>query len=340
MVGGSADRSVSDMALEKIRDTMRKRRNIVQETRPLWSVAIVIAMIAVLASVLWYSYPKEAKHQKLVAAPIIRADAGAYKLIPEDPGGMSIPYRDSTIFDMFQTVRSTEGGGIEKLLSDDDFFRQGEKLFVGLKTDIVQESDVVEKTDAGNNKSRGDKSGERLTEVALADIPEPTTTDLTFVPVHEEIPDPFLLPDFTKSEKIILSMEEAPDIANADAVDFLIEASPKPYNKPEIVTFVMERAAKDLAFTEPAAGALHDNKGFYVQLGSLGSMEAAAREWNNLQRQFKDLASMGHRIQRADLGVNGTFYRVQAGPVAKSYARLLCNIVTKERPGTCLVVRN
>ncbi len=83
----------------------------------------------------------------------------------------------------------------------------------------------------------------------------------------------------------------------------------------------------------PEAGA------FRIQLGSLDSATAAEAEWRRLRRRHRDLLeALRPRVQRADLGAEGVFYRLQAGPLAGAgRAKDLCETLAR-RNVRCLVV--
>ena len=83
----------------------------------------------------------------------------------------------------------------------------------------------------------------------------------------------------------------------------------------------------------PEAGA------FRIQLGSLDSTIAAEAEWRRLRRRHRDLLeALRHRVQRADLGAKGVFYRLQAGPLADAgRAKGLCETLAR-RNVRCLVI--
>ncbi len=83
----------------------------------------------------------------------------------------------------------------------------------------------------------------------------------------------------------------------------------------------------------PAAGA------FRIQLGALGSAAEAEAEWRRLRRRHGDLlAALRPRVQRADLGAKGVFYRLQAGPLAGAgRAKGLCKTLAR-RNVPCLVI--
>lgn len=79
---------------------------------------------------------------------------------------------------------------------------------------------------------------------------------------------------------------------------------------------------------------------YYIQLGSVSSRDGADGEWKRLQKELSaQLSGLGYRVSEADLGERGTFYRIQAGPLAKSAADELCGAVKAQKPGGCLVVR-
>ena len=83
----------------------------------------------------------------------------------------------------------------------------------------------------------------------------------------------------------------------------------------------------------PEAGA------FRIQLGSLDSATAAEAEWRRLKRRHRDLLkALRPRVQRADLGAKGVFYRLQAGPLAGAgRAKGLCEALARRNVG-CLVI--
>ncbi|MBU0858609.1 MAG: SPOR domain-containing protein [Alphaproteobacteria bacterium] len=249
--------------------------------RPLWAGGLVVATVAVLGAVLFYTYPREAAQQELAAAPIIRADAGPIKIAPDDPGGMDIPHRQSVVFDALGAPGERR---VENLLPDAEEPLPREELFAGLKTEIAPE-DAIEDVTAGVTA-------------------EPETFDevASYTP-PAETPAPV-----------------------AKAVE------PTPVE------------AKTVAKTEPAAGlnlaAKEVVKGtHFVQLASVKDEAAAKAEWKKMQAAHGVLAPLTLRVQRADLGERGTFYRIQGGPVAEADAREICKAVESKKPGGCLVVK-
>jgi len=80
---------------------------------------------------------------------------------------------------------------------------------------------------------------------------------------------------------------------------------------------------------------------YYVQLGSVQNEQRAIQEWDRLQIEFPaEFAGVPHRIQRADLGARGVYYRIQAGAFSQDRSRAICASIKARRPSVgCLVVR-
>ncbi len=97
---------------------------------------------------------------------------------------------------------------------------------------------------------------------------------------------------------------------------------------------VAAAAAVAVAKIAPAAG------GFRVQLVALGSAKAARAAWARFVKQHADLfGDLKPTVAKVDIKGKGTFYRLQAGPLADGRAaRALCKQIKKRKIG-CLVVR-
>jgi hypothetical protein len=72
-------------------------------------------------------------------------------------------------------------------------------------------------------------------------------------------------------------------------------------------------AALEPASPGPAAGGAAG--GYYIQLGSVRDQSQAQSEWARLARRAPEVLGGRQPIaKRADLGIKGVFYRLQAGP--------------------------
>ena len=287
------DESGSSGMLSSIFSTLDSR-NTIKTRRPFVAAGTVLALALVTGTVLWYSYPKEKEKQELGAVPIVRADAEPYKVVPNEPGGMEIAHRDSTVF---ETLRDGEERRVESLLPESEKPLARESLFAGLNT--TAEPPVADIT-AEPESEPAFEDAPRFAEVAPAALAEP------------EAP---------------VEVAEAPVVPAPPAEDIEVAK------------------AEEVAKTEPAAGVETFGKNKYdapathfVQLMSVKSEADAKTGWSKMQKQFsKQLGDLGFRVQKADLGARGVYYRLQAGPVAEAQAKSICNAL--KGTGGCVVVK-
>ncbi len=78
---------------------------------------------------------------------------------------------------------------------------------------------------------------------------------------------------------------------------------------------------------------------YRVQLGAVRSEDAAKQEWERLKKQQPDvLGKLSLTTARVDLGDKGTFYRIQAGPIAdQAQAEQACAALKSRNVGCILV---
>lgn len=249
-----------------------------------FAAGAICAALILLGLVLWIAYPGDDVTNEV---PIIRADAGSYKSTPDEPGGMAIPHRDSTIF----SAQGNPDGRVENLLADNAPEAPMEKsdLFAGLNTDM-----------------------------------------------QNTPPQPSPVEDFIGSEDLV------PTMVNPGAKAAQKQPAPVAAPAPEIAAAEPTEELQ-AAKAEPAAGAataapkVIASGTHFVQLASITDKAKAAAAYKDLQKKFPALAGMDYRVETADLGAKGIFYRIQAGPVAKADADKACAAI-KSASGSCLIV--
>jgi cell division septation protein DedD len=253
-----------------ILNALENRRAMAPPRRRATGIAMIVAVIAIFAGVVWYSYPREAAEQG-ADVPLVKADAGPYKETPEDPGGMDIPNRDSTVFD---TLRAdADGQQVEHLLPPAEQPLPHEQVFAGLKTEVP------------------------VTEMQTPQPKETVVEAKPEEPVKEEV-----------KEAQAPEAKKLPETAPASGV---------------------ETAA-------PKGG---EAKGYFAQLGSMRSEKDAQSAWTHMKKAYASLfGDTPYRVQQADLGAKGTYYRLQAGPVTEARAREICDGVGGKKGG-CLVIK-
>ncbi|HEY1504665.1 MAG TPA: SPOR domain-containing protein [Stellaceae bacterium] len=79
---------------------------------------------------------------------------------------------------------------------------------------------------------------------------------------------------------------------------------------------------------------------YRLQLGALKTEEAAKNEWLKLQKQNSDvLGKLSLSVSRVELGAKGTYYRIQAGPVADEAKATQACAALKSRSVGCILVK-
>jgi cell division septation protein DedD len=111
----------------------------------------------------------------------------------------------------------------------------------------------------------------------------------------------------------------------------IAKAPPSPPKPPLVET-------KSVAPPSPKPAAAPAGGGWKIQLASVSSNAAAEREWKRMQSGNNDLlGKLSLTIQTIKLD-RGTFYRIQAGPLAdRAAASSLCGTL-KTRKQDCLIV--
>ncbi|SKA10910.1 SPOR domain-containing protein [Consotaella salsifontis] len=108
-------------------------------------------------------------------------------------------------------------------------------------------------------------------------------------------------------------------------------ATPQPPSHPAAATIASSQPAAPTA--QPASG------GYYVQIASQPSEEAARQSFQNLSSKYGNILS-GHGIviQSAEIAGRGTYYRVRVTAASQSDASNLCSQL-KAAGGSCFVSR-
>lgn len=164
--------------------------------------------------------------------------------------------------------------------------------------------------------------GERRIENLLPPAEEPLPREDLFAGLKTELPPEKLAVEPALPQPVV--PEISPPVTAAKEP---VKEAPAPQKTTQ------EKTAQEKP-ASPSAHATH-----FVQLVSIKDESAAAAEWKKLQTTYGVLASLTLRVQRADLGDRGIFYRLQGGPVAEAEAREICKAITAKKPGGCLVVK-
>lgn len=152
----------------------------------------------------------------------------------------------------------------------------------------------------------------------------------------------------TASEPVeVAAAKPATQGASAPAATVTEASNVKPAKTPETSTQVASAKAPEPA-SEPATATLKASgpasaeavqSGARIQIASLPSEEAAWQEWERLSGQFStQLSGLTAIVRPADLGEQGTFYRIQTGPFDSVAAAEQRCATMKEAGLGCLVI--
>ncbi len=331
------------------------RREVFLRTRgPAVAAGVLFVAALVLAAVIFFTYPGS---DDADTVPVIQADARPFKVIPEDPGGMAIPHRDSTVFSSLRNSREADEVRVENLFADEENEEPmpRSQLFAGLNTeDEMNEIDPAAGTEelldegvSGEEDLFGDMKEEAAGEFAATRKATQDSMETTADAIAEEAAAE---EEAFEKVELIQPKEETAEAAStaspiakkaepvkeeAPVMEARLEMKPEPAPapKPEQKMAALKETPKPDMVTGQTEGT------HYVQIGAVKSAAAAESGWGAYQKEYSPvLSGMDHRIQRADLGDKGIYFRIQAGPLTKSKADSVCSQIKAQKPGGCIIV--
>ncbi|HAJ90882.1 MAG TPA: hypothetical protein DCM27_07735 [Rhodospirillaceae bacterium] len=264
----------------------------------IFKTIIAACVLIIVSLVAWAVWPNGDK-MSADSVPVVRAESGDYKVEPDDKGGMIIPNKDSTIFETMDHDAKPEKK-VESLLEDSEQPMKKEEAFV---------------------------------EGTVPAAEAPVTAQDTET---ESVPPEKLVEDVVKPEPAAIVKEESKIVADTKPV---VKEEPKvaavvpDKKKVNIIDALKEETGSKKADVAKAA------KGsVYIQLAAVKSEADAKTKWAKLKSSHQSLSSLSLKVQKADLGAKGVFYRVQAGPTSADNAASICAKI-KSAKGDCIVAK-
>jgi hypothetical protein len=171
---------------------------------------------------------------------------------------------------------------------------------------------------------------------AEAFVGEPTVADNApkeVAAVPEKIVEDKVPPEPAAIVKAETKAEVKPVVKEAPKE--VVKATTPPAKKINIIDALKEEAGTAKK-AEPVKAAPKGN--VYIQLAAVKSEADAKTKWAALKSKYSSLSSLALKVQKADLGAKGTFYRVQAGPTSADNATSICAKI-KAAKGDCLIAK-
>lgn len=318
---------------------------------------VPLLLLAVLGGVVWYAYPKAAEDG---IVPVIQADPSAYKVKPDDPGGMTVSHQESTVYEPFETspsgraerlVGSSENPAVparkpnfEPMMNLDlesgDTRRQVETLIA--REETVPLSQLKDKL---QNPGKLQDMSRNATALEIPVTPQDNAADeekmsalverLTAAPVEdvEEVESTTVKPPAPPAE--VVHLEEIPAVVPTRGTEIEIETLKKDL---EPVRKALEAEAK-AAEKAPVTSMPAATGSWMLQLGAFSTSASAEKAWESFGKKYGTaLDDLSPDYQQAE--VNGkTLFRLRAGGFAtRADATARCEEL-KKQGGSCLVVQ-
>jgi cell division septation protein DedD len=275
---------------------------------------LVLVAVGAFVAIVWWAYRTANQADAPAELPVVEAEPGEEKVRPESEGGLDVPNQDKLIYE--QLGQGEQTAEVERLLPPPEEPIEPpappqETAEPAPDTTVLTPppppQEVPEAVDSGEVSPEGTAAPAADGAAAPEAEPEPDVAEAAppVVPAPEPEAAPEAAPETTAAEPA-----PAPEAA---------PAAPAP-----------EEPVQQVA----AAGA------FRIQLAAVKSEADAQKEWTRLQKAHADLlGALTPTIQRADLGAQGIFYRIQGGPLAnREAAAALCEQL-KAKSQACLVVK-
>ena len=271
--------------------------------RRIFIVISILVLIGILIAVVASSVPTGSDGDDS-AVPIIRAETTPYKIKPEDPGGMNVPNKDSTIFETLKG--QPEENKVENLLEDES----------DTAASVVRDEAPAKAAPVTDINDLKIDDAEDVSETETSP-PQPVAPKVEAPKVEAAKIEP--------AKKVEPKVEPKEEVSIIDT----LKADSKPATAP-----VKKVESKPVVKAEP----VKSSGSTYIQLAAVKSEAEASTQWSKFKAKNPELSALSMRAQKADLGEKGIFYRIQAGPLSAADATKTCAAV-KSRGGNCIIAK-
>lgn len=281
---------------------IKKHRNWLMFLLPVVGVPVVI-----LISLFLYLAIEMQGEGVQDSAPLIAAPEGPDKIKPTNEGGLAVEGMDSAVLN--QTASNQAQTTTEQLLPPPE-----EPL---TPPAAPQTPPVATGATAGD----GTAASDGMAAPAVPSVEVPLTPPAATVPT---------------TNQTTTSAATTATTATSNAVTATAPAT----TTTAPATTTTAAPATTATTTAPATTQTATAGSYRVQLVALKSEDAAKSAWTNFQKKYPDLLDgLSLNIVKIDLGGNGIFYRVQAGPLTdRAAANDLCGKLG-QRGQSCIVIK-
>jgi cell division septation protein DedD len=277
------------------------------------AIAVAALVLVGLVSILWYVTTWQGGLVSDGGLPVVQAPQGPIKERPTDPGGWEVPHQDKLVLN--RDLADGKPRIAERLLPPPEEPRSVEDIL----------------------RDEGGPAAEAMASTEAEPLPTTEEAYTGALPFDPQLP-PRLRVD---EAELQAARGEEPTPAGEEDAQVVGEEDDQ---VAEILAQLAARSEEDAAATPEApsgevTGAVTPGgEEIMVQLASLKTQDAAQATWLRVQDRYAALlGGVQGRVERADLGERGIYYRVQAGPFpSRETAAEVCRQL-KAQGQNCLI---
>lgn len=343
----------------------------VQSTLSTFVMIVAFVGLIVLG---WFAYEEGKYPSDLSELPLIKKNPKPFKVKPIDPGGLKVSNQEKEIYDV--TLNANDDVDVKK---EKEFTKLLPPPEEPITIDEIESTKAAELPDDVkkiiNENTESKVTRYRLTTKKVKKLSDFLENDKEALNIDgKKSKDSNEWANISKDIKNGISAEVDKDKKLTDIIssssDLNENIKEKPYQrvitktlvrkskrtgrKIIILTAIPDKPSPNQANSKKASakrfdrikqnakGVMHIDsiKGVRVQLGSFESISNLQQNWKTIKNKYnKYLKGLDYNIEKIDMGVQGIFYRLQAGSISnEAKAEKLCDVLSR-RGQPCFVVR-
>ena len=306
----------------------------------------IVSFLSVLALVCfgtyaWYNDKIAITFNNPENIPLVKAPKTAVRIKPEDPGGMHVANRDKSIYDTISSRKESQLPKVVRLLPKAEepvareiIIQEKASLDSFIENNVLETTETEPKIDHKNSEAKNISQDEIKIETKI--VEEIVQDKINEIKIAKEAKTEEKVTSNKKEETINATATNNIKIDKVEIDKIVVKNSSKVEEKVKNKVRVVP-VPKGTIGKAPSKKV---RKGYRIQLGSYHSKADADKNWRRVKKKHsKLLNSLKKNVEKADLGLKGLFYRLQAGFFEKeSKARKLCQKLKEARQG-CFVVK-
>lgn len=313
-------------------------------------IVAALGMSVVFAAAAWYALHRSDMQPGATAeVPLVKAEPGAVKEKPDDPGGLKIPNQDKLVFE--RITPKPPAPMVEKLAPAPE-----EPMAKASTPEAPAIADLPADGPANTANPTTEKAM-AATEPIAEKAAETTATPATArthaappaIPVKTEatktskveslLPAAGGAPKSTSSETKATVGEAKVTVREQAPPAPTVQAKAPPDTKAKAAVAAPTKAPENATPVTKSAAAKTINSGYRIQMVAFRKAKLADAAWRRLQKTHADiLGGLSGHTERVELGKRGTYYRVQAGFFeTAAEARSAC-VKLKAKRQDCFIV--